>query len=142
MRLGISTDTYDSTGKVTAEKNTDSITQESVRQVILSFKGPQKQVPPMFSAKYHNGKRLYKLAKKGITVERKPVDIDVKEIEILDISNQDIEIRVTCSKGTYIRSLCNDIGQRLGCGAHMNALRRIRSGMFDISQAVRLEDIK
>jgi tRNA pseudouridine55 synthase len=141
ITLGVSTDTYDSTGKITQEKQLEGITESVIKDRMLSFKGEQQQVPPMVSAKHHNGQRLYRLARKGLVVERKPVEIDIKDIEILDINGRDVDFRVTCSKGTYIRALCNDIGEKLGCGAHMSQLRRIRSGEFHIKDAIALKDI-
>jgi tRNA pseudouridine55 synthase len=141
ITLGASTDTYDSTGKITQEKQLEGITESAIKDMILSFKGEQQQVPPMISAKHHNGQRLYRLARKGFVVERKPVDIDIKDIEIHTINGRDVDFRVTCSKGTYIRTLCNDIGEKLGCGAHMSQLRRIRSGEFHIKDAIALKDI-
>ena len=95
----------------------------------------------MISAKHHKGKRLYKLARKGIVVERDPVEIEIKDIEVISIKDDQAEFRVVCSKGTYIRTLCHDIGKELGCGAHMKALRRIRSGKFCIEDAIALKDI-
>jgi tRNA pseudouridine55 synthase len=141
MTLGVSTDTHDSTGKTTETRVIDNITEAEIRSAILSFAGKQQQIPPMVSAKYHNGERLYKLARKGIVVERTPVDIDIKDISILVLSKQSVGLRIICSKGTYIRTLCNDIGSKLGCGAHMSSLRRIRSGRFHIKDAVALKDI-
>lgn len=141
MRLGISTDTQDVAGKIIKTANPDGITPERIKEVILSFKGKQEQVAPMVSAKRHKGDRLYKLARKGITVQRKPHPIDIKDIKILKISKPEVDFRVVCSRGTYIRTLCHDIGQRLGCGAHMTALRRIRSGRFHIKDALSLEEL-
>lgn len=141
MRLGVSTDTHDSTGRTTHAGATDDITEAEIRDVILSFKGKQQQIPPMVSAKYHKGERLYRLARKGIVVERMPVDIDIKDISILVVSKQCVDLNIVCSKGTYIRTLCHDIGNKLGCGAHMSSLRRIRSGRFHIKDAVALKDI-
>jgi tRNA pseudouridine55 synthase len=95
----------------------------------------------MVSAKYHKGERLYKLARRGIVVRREPVDIEIKDIDIISVKSDIAELKITCSKGTYIRTLCHDIGKKLGCGAHMSNLRRIRSGEFHIKDAVRLKDI-
>ena len=142
MTLGISTDTQDRTGNILKTTKADTIGEDVIKREILSFRGEQEQIPPMMSAKYHNGKRLYKLARRGIEVEREPRSIDIKEIEILKISKPDVEFRVVCSKGTYIRTLCHDIGQKLGCGAHMAQLRRTRSGNFHIKDAISLEEIK
>jgi tRNA pseudouridine55 synthase len=141
LTLGESTDTHDGTGKIIKRMPVEGIKYDLAKDTILSFKGRQKQTPPMVSAKHHNGKRLYALARKGIIVERKPVDIDIKDIHILSISGNVIELKIVCSKGTYIRTLCDDIGKKLGCGAHMSALRRTRSGEFCIKDAKILEDI-
>ncbi len=141
MELGVVTDTQDATGEVISRSSTDAIDKLAVEEAILSFHGKQEQIPPMVSAKHHNGKRLYKLARKGIVVEREPVDIEIKDIEILNIKDNKAEFRVVCSKGTYIRTLCHDIGQKLGPGAHMKSLRRTRSGRFCIKDAIALEDI-
>jgi tRNA pseudouridine55 synthase len=141
LTLGESTDTHDATGKIIEKIPVEGITDDLIKGIILSFKGRQKQIPPMVSAKHHNGKRLYDLARKGIIVERKPVDIDIKDIRIMSISGNNIGLKIICSKGTYIRTLCNDIGKKLGCGAHMSALRRTRSGEFCIEDAKILEDI-
>lgn len=141
LTLGVSTDSHDSTGKQMASKEVEGITDKSIKDAVLSFMGKQKQMPPMVSAKYHNGQRLHRLARKGIVVDRDPVDIEIKDIVVLSINGRDIELKIHCSKGTYIRTLCHDIGQRLGCGAHMSSLRRIRSGKFCIKDAIALEDI-
>jgi tRNA pseudouridine55 synthase len=141
MKLGVSTDTHDSTGTITRQNTVEGISSKHINDTILSFIGNQKQIPPMVSAKYHKGQRLYKLARKGIVVERDPVDIEIKCIDIISVSVDDIQLSITCSKGTYIRTLCHDIGKKLGCGAHMSSLRRIRSGEFHIKDAVELQDI-
>jgi len=141
MKIGIATDTQDATGKVTGSNSTEAIDKSTVEDAILSFNGKQKQVPPMISAKHHNGERLYALARRGIVVKRDPVDIEIKDIQIVNIKDDEAEFKVVCSKGTYIRTLCHDIGKKLGCGAHMKALRRMRSGRFLIEDAVPLEDI-
>jgi len=141
MTLGASTDTHDSTGNIVEKGQVIDATDTDTKDVILSFSGKQKQTPPMVSAKHHNGERLYKLARRGIVVKREPVDIEIKSIDIISITNNCIEFKVACSKGTYIRTLCHDIGKKLGCGAHMSSLRRIRSGVFHIKDAISLEDI-
>lgn len=140
--LGVSTDTQDATGKIVKRAGIDDIGENNIRETALSFKGRQEQVPPMVSAKHHKGKRLYKLARKGIEVERRPQAIEIKDIEVLEVAKPDIRFKVVCTKGTYIRTLCHDIGEKLGCGAHMSALRRMRSGRFHIKDAVKLEELK
>ena len=142
MVLGSATDSHDSTGKTTHEASTDNINDALIHEALNSFKGKQKQIPPMVSAKHYKGKRLYKLAREGIVVEREPVDIEIRKLEILKIDKDEVRFRVVCSKGTYIRTLCDDIGKRLGCFAHMKALRRTRSGNFLIDDAIKLESIE
>jgi tRNA pseudouridine55 synthase len=141
LTLGISTDTHDSTGSIIKKRPIEGITEQSIKEAILSFGGKQKQTPPMVSAKYHKGERLYKLARKGIVVHRDPVDIEIKDIDIISMADDTIMLKVSCSKGTYIRTLCHDIGKKLGCGAHMSSLRRTRSGNFHINDAMPLKDI-
>ncbi|MBE7021408.1 MAG: tRNA pseudouridine(55) synthase TruB [Ruminococcaceae bacterium] len=133
FKLGIKTDTLDITGAV-LEKNDVFATEEEIREAINSFKGKIMQTPPMYSAKKVKGKKLYELAREGIEINREPVEIEIKELEILEIKTEEklISIRVLCSKGTYIRSLIDDIGNKLGVGAAMTALQRTKSGMFSI----------
>jgi len=141
MKLGISTSSHDLSGDITETGDALKVSDDKIKEAIYSFKGEQEQIPPMVSAKHHKGKRLYKLARKGIEIEREPQIIDVKEIEILKIDKPNAELRILCSKGTYIRTLCHDIGKKLGCGAHMTALRRTRSGDFHIKDAVKLNEV-
>jgi len=142
MELGSATDSHDSTGNIVDQASTKYINKALIEHTLDSFKGKQKQVPPMVSAKHYKGKRLYKLAREGIVVDREPVDIEIRELEILKINQDEVIFRVVCSKGTYIRTLCDDMGKKLGCFAHMNALRRTRSGSFLIDDALKLEDIE
>ena len=141
MKLGITTDTQDISGQVIDKKEVN-ITIDEFRDAILSFIGASKQIPPMYSALKVDGKKLCDMARAGITVERKPRDININDIEILDIDRTSAKVRVSCSKGTYIRTLCNDIGERLGCGAVMTGLVRTRSGSFTIDKAYRLDQIE
>ena len=141
MKLGITTDTQDMSGQVIDEKEVN-ITIDEFRDAILSFIGPSKQIPPMYSALKVGGKKLCDMARAGVTVERKPRDINISDIKILDIDDTSAKIRVSCSKGTYIRTLCNDIGQKLGCGAVMTGLVRTRSGSFSIDKAYKLDQIE
>ncbi len=137
--LGLTTDSFDCDGEETGRF--DFIpTEEEVKKVIEEFQGPQEQLPPMFSAKKVNGKKLCDLARKGETVERKKVMINV-EIDLLDYSYPHLTFRVRCSKGTYIRSLAHDIGQKLGSGAHLTKLHRTGSGQFRIEGAVDVEGL-
>ncbi len=141
LRLGITTDTEDMTGKVRERKPCTS-SEEEVREAILSFIGSYDQVPPMYSAKKVNGKKLYELAREGKVIERKASRVEIIDIEIKEISLPEVIFTVTCSKGTYIRSLCRDIGEKLGCGACMASLKRIRTGNFTIDSAITLGQLE
>ncbi len=142
MRLGIETDTEDATGNVVAEHSIEGIDEEAVRKSAQSLIGELMQVPPMVSAIKRNGKKLYELARKGITVEREPRQISIFSIEIERISLPEVDFIVHCSKGTYVRTLCADWGSALGCGANMTALRRLRSGEHSVENAYTIETIK
>lgn len=142
LTLGISTDTEDITGSVLAEKNVNC-TREEVISAILSFKGEYSQIPPMYSAIKINGKKLYELAREGKQTERKARTVNIYDIrDIRSLDNNKFELYVLCSKGTYIRSLCRDIGDKLGCGGCMSALTRTRSGSFRIEDSIKIEDFK
>lgn len=141
MKLGERTDSGDADGKVIAEKDVN-ISEDEIRRAVLSFSGEIEQVPPMVSAKKINGKRLYALARKGIEVERAPVKIHVKEMEVTDIDIPYVTFRTVCSKGTYIRQLADDIGELLGCGSHLVELRRLRSGDFTLDKAVTMDELR
>ncbi|MBC8288422.1 MAG: tRNA pseudouridine(55) synthase TruB [Nitrospinae bacterium] len=130
MVLGSATDTQDSTGKPIFEGDPSGVTEVQVRNLLISFTGEQKQVPPMYSAKKSNGIPLYKLARNGITIERKPVSVHFYSIDFVNMEGNRVEFEVHCSAGTYIRTLCHDIGQSLGCGAHMSGLIRKQVGVF------------
>ena len=138
MRLGVITDTQDMSGTVLSQTTELSVTEEELCTVVSSFVGDYMQVPPMYSALKVNGKKLYELAREGKTVERKPRPVHFYEIEILDISFPLVRFRVTCSKGTYIRTLCHDIGEKLGCGAAMESLLRTKVGRFTLDDAITL----
>lgn len=139
MTLGIETDTLDSTGKVLATR-TPEVSREQLTSAMKEFEGEIEQIPPMVSAIKMGGVRLYKLARKGIEVEREPRKITIHKLELLSFDRDKASIRVACSKGTYIRSLCADIGKKLGCGATMSRLTRTRSGEFTLDKAVSLEE--
>ena len=138
MRLGVVTDTQDMSGTVLSQTTELSVTEEELCTVVSSFVGDYMQVPPMYSALKVNGKKLYELAREGKTVERKPRPVHFYEIEIPDISFPQVRFRVTCSKGTYIRTLCHDIGEKLGCGAAMESLLRTKVGRFTLDDAITL----
>ncbi len=141
LRLGITTDTQDTTGSVLAEKVVRT-TVEEVTRTIESFVGEYHQIPPMYSALKVNGKKLYELARAGKEVEREARQVHIEAIEILSMNLPEVEIRVACSKGTYIRTLCHDIGTALGCGGAMASLKRTRSGDFTIDSAYTLTQLQ
>ena len=142
IELGITTDTYDATGRITCRQNASSITVEEVEKGLQSFHGSIEQVPPLYSAIKHNGKRLYELARSGIEVERKPRKVDIFSLEIVDLQLPVVTIEVVCGKGTYMRSLAYDLGQALGTGAYLKNLVRLRNGIFDISGAISLPQLE
>jgi tRNA pseudouridine55 synthase len=146
LRLGIKTSTADAEGEVLQERSV-AISREQVAGVIARFTGPIQQVPPMYSALKKNGKPLYEYARDGIDVERQPRDVTIYSLELAqepaDWSGvTELKIRVSCSKGTYIRTLGEDMGEALGCGAHLSALRRTATGGFDASQCVTLAQLE
>lgn len=140
LLLGISTDTQDMTGKILKERAVD-VTTEQVQAAIALFVGTYAQIPPMYSAIKINGKKLYELAREGKEVERAARLVNIYEIEILEMALPRVKIRVACSKGTYIRTLCHDIGEKLGCGGTMEHLLRTRAGMFLLSNAITLSKL-
>ena len=142
MLLGITTDTQDISGQVLEEHPTDDIREEDVRKIVNGFLGEYDQIPPMYSALKVQGKKLYELARQGIEVERKPRRVVIREIEILSIDLPRVEMRVTCSKGTYIRTLCDDIGRKLRCGGCMEKLLRTRVERFEIKDSLKLFQIE
>lgn len=139
ITLGTITDSYDSEGEVIEERPVPDLTEDEVRKVLASFIGDQYQLPPMFSAKKIEGVPLYKLARKGKVVEREPRFIRISGIELLEMNLPEISFRVACSKGTYVRTLAYDIGEKIGCGAHLSALCRLASDRFRIEDAIPLE---
>ena len=141
LLLGKTTDTQDTTGEVLSEQAV-SCTEEDARKAVESFQGEYNQIPPMYSALKVNGKKLCDLARAGKTVERKARRVLIHEIVLESVELPRITMTVTCSKGTYIRTLCQDIGERLGCGGCMESLMRSRSGRFSIEESVRLSDVE
>ncbi len=140
LKLGITTETYDREGSIVNTKDVH-LKREDIVKEILSFQGEIEQVPPMYSALKINGKRLYELARKGIEIERKKRKITIYSIEIVNIELPYVLFKVTCSKGTYIRSLCNDIGNNLNCGGTMWNLKRLATGNFHIAESISLADL-
>ena len=141
FRLGITTDTQDISGKILEEKEV-GVTEEQVNEILSRFVGELQQVPPMYSALKVGGRKLYELAREGKEVERKARPITIYELELLKEEHPEYEIRVTCSKGTYIRTLCHDIGQALSCGAAMTSLVRSRVGEFRLRDAKTLSGLQ
>ncbi|MBQ3567399.1 MAG: tRNA pseudouridine(55) synthase TruB [Anaerotignum sp.] len=142
LRLGITTTTEDASGEVLETKEVD-FNEDRICEVVASFIGKLEQVPPMYSAVKVNGKKLYELAREGKEIERKSRTIEVYDIRIRQFLPPDrVEIDVDCSKGTYIRTLCSDIGKALGCGGHMAELLRTRTGAFSLENAIKLEELK
>lgn len=141
--LGKITDTQDASGKVLTESEVD-VTAETIHKIIKEFIGEIEQIPPMFSAIKKDGKKLYELARQGITIERDARKVTIYSINVtgLDLERNSITIDVSCSKGTYIRTLCEDIGNKLGCGAYMNTLRRTMSGGFEISCCHTVDELR
>ncbi len=141
LHLGITTDSYDCDGVILEKYSSPKIKKDVAKKVVKSFLGKQEQIPPMFSAKKIGGKKLYELARQGKEVERKPSAIEIYKIKVLKYRWPELKIRVSCSSGTYIRSLANDIGLKLGCGAHLSALRRTSIGRFSVKKAVKKDKI-
>lgn len=143
LKLGVTTDTQDSYGKI-LDQHKVNFSGEIIREVMMDFEGTIEQIPPMYSAVKVKGQKLYELARKGIEVKRQPRKVKISYIDIIDVDLQEhtVLFDVECSKGTYIRTLCHDIGQRLGCGAHMSFLLRTKSGPFSLKQAVTVEDFQ
>lgn len=143
-RLGVETDTQDMTGTILKKYDTHMITSGQLIQCVNSFVGEIEQIPPMYSALKVNGRKLYELAREGKTIERKSRKINISQIDIVDInlSENTFTMDVTCSKGTYIRTLCHDIGKKLGIGAAMESLIRTRVSVFKIEDALTLNDIE
>ena len=142
MLLGVETDTQDTTGQILKSSETDEITEEQVRAAVLDFVGDYNQVPPMYSALKINGKKLYELAREGKTVERKSRKVQIHGIRILEMNLPHVRMEVDCSKGTYIRTLCHDIGEKLQVGGCMEELERTKVGRFLKEDAVTLDEVR
>ncbi|MCQ2352167.1 MAG: tRNA pseudouridine(55) synthase TruB [Victivallaceae bacterium] len=142
LRLGVETTSYDLDGEIVAEKELSGITESLVRETLAAFTGEQMQLPPMVSAVKVGGKKLYELARKGVEVEREARPVVISQIDVSRIALPDVDFTMTCSKGTYVRTLCHDIGAKLGCGGVLTALRRIRSGSFTLDKAITVDALK
>lgn len=140
LLLGVETDTQDTSGEVLKELPV-TVEAEAVREAVLSFVGEYAQVPPMYSALKVNGKKLYELAREGKTIERKARNVQIFSIDILEVNLPRVRMSVHCSKGTYIRTLCHDVGQKLGCGGCMEKLLRTKVGIFELENALKLAEI-
>lgn len=144
MVLGITTDTHDAQGRVLSESDASGVGIEDLQKVLQRFRGVVLQVPPMVSAARHQGERLYRLAMKGVTVERSPRPVKIISLEVADWrpgTRARVILDISCSKGTYVRTLCHDIGQALGCGAYLHFLVRTRHGPFGLEQSATLEEL-
>lgn len=141
LRLGMTTNTQDITGEILSQTAAE-VTEQQLRAVLEQFTGSQSQIPPMYSAVKIQGKKLYELARRGQTVERKPRDIVIHSLKLLGRQERDYLLEVRCSRGTYVRTLCHDVGRVLGCGGCLSSLRRTRAGRFDLGDAVTLEEIQ
>lgn len=141
LELGKKSDTLDSTGEILHTSDVN-VSEKEIREIIMGFVGEQEQLPPMYSAIKKNGKKLYELAREGVEIEREPRKINIFSIDISEINMPFVKIDVHCSKGTYIRSLCDDIGTRAGCGAVMTSLRRTASGVFNIDDAYTIDELE
>ncbi len=142
IKLGVMTDTGDAEGKVIEEKPVPELSLAEIESCLHSFTGEIDQVPPMYSALKHNGRKLYELAREGKTIERKARRISIFELELLHVTADSLKLDVFCSKGTYIRSLAEDIGHYLGCGGTVTELRRIQAGQFNIEHAFTIEQLQ
>ena len=142
LHLGVETDTQDATGKIISTSNELDFTEKTIQDIFREFEGLIEQVPPAFSALKHKGIPLYKLARKGEFVTKSPRDVFISYNKILKINMPFISFEVCCSSGTYIRTLCSDIGKKLGCGGHLKKLRRIESSGFTINEAVNLSELE
>jgi len=144
LQLGATSDTYDRTGEIEKNENNNMPSKEEIKKVLKKFVGKQEQIPPMFSAKKVGGKKLYKLARQGKKIERKPSQIEIYNIDLkkYNENKKQLEIKVSCSSGTYIRSLAYDIGRTLGTGAYLEKLVRTKIGKFKLEDTVKISELK
>lgn len=142
VELGIEMDTDDPTGRVISQKEVPVLNQQEFERICNDFVGDIDQIPPMFSAKKIKGRRLYKIAREGDQVAREPKLVHVDRIDVISFNGQVAKIKVVCSKGTYIRALAKDIGQKIGCGGHLKSLIRTRIGEFDVKDSIQLNEFE
>ena len=141
IEFGKTTDSYDLTGTIVSERSADNLELENIKQVIKQFHGEIYQTPPMYSAVKVNGERLYKLARRGEVVERKPRKIKIYQTDVIDFRNPFLKLRIVCSRGTYIRALANDMGEILGCGGYLTSLTRTRVGDYKLEDSFEIKDL-
>jgi len=141
IRLGITTESGDAEARVVKKRPTDFLNMDRVESVLKMYRGKTQQIPPMFSALKVDGERLYKLARKGITIDREPRDIEIYELNLLSLAGNEAKLFIRCSKGTYVRTLVEDIGESIGCGAHVRELRRLQVASFSIRDCFTLDSI-
>ena len=142
LKLGETTDSLDNEGPVTSKMKVPFLNKEKVEKILFDFKGEYKQTPPMYSAKKVNGVRLYKLARKNIVVHREPIFVNIEEISLNAINTDEIDFSVTCTKGTYIRVLGQDIANKLGTVGHLNKLVRLQIGAYEINNAITIKNFE
>ena len=142
LLLGKSSDTQDSSGKILSECTTSHLTEEEVVACVKSFQGESEQIPPMYSALKVDGKKLYELAREGKEIERKPRKIRIEEMNILEVDLPRVKMEIRCSKGTYIRTLCHDIGEKLGCGGLMEELLRTKVGDYTLENSITIDEFR
>jgi tRNA pseudouridine55 synthase len=142
IRLGVETDTQDAQGKIVSERPVPALGREALEAAVAGFRGKQLQTPPMYSAIKVGGRRLYEMARAGEEVERAPREVTVHALELVDFKERELTLEVRCSKGFFVRTLAADLGQKLGCGAHLKALRRTQSGPFTLQQAIGLDRLE
>jgi len=140
--FGVSTNTYDAAGEITTKSDVSQLSLKQIEAILDKFRGDIEQIPPMYSAIKQRGKPLYQLARAGIEIERKPRRINISRLDVIEWNHPLLTVEIECSKGTYIRSIAHDMGQHLGCGAHLNQLRRTRNGPFHIEKAVDITQIE
>jgi tRNA pseudouridine55 synthase len=142
LKMGEETTTDDLTGKVISRRSWEQVSPERIHTAFRSFLGKIRQIPPMYSAVKMNGKPLYRLARKGIEIERNEREVEILDIHVEEVQPPRVRFSVSCSKGTYVRSLAKDIGRKIGCGAHLVQLKRVRSGPFTLEKAISWESLK
>lgn len=142
VRLGVVTDSGDREGSIVSEKPIPQLSLSDVDLILKGFVGEIQQIPPMYSALKHNGQRLYKLARKGVEVEREARKVTIHELRLIDFDGESLELDVLCSKGTYIRTLAEDVGEKLGCGAHVEVLHRTEVNCFNVEEALTLNQLE